>query len=128
MPKFDEYKAQAKERGALALEVYQCISTPAVAPEEFQKVLPDHWAYMETLEKDGSLMFAGPLSDEEGENIFGEGMLIYRAASLEDAKALADGDPMHAQGARTYTLRKWLINEGSLNIMVGFLHTRVEVS
>lgn len=45
-------------------------------------------------------------------------MIIYRAATLEDARALADGDPMHATGARTYEMRKWLVNEGRLDFSI----------
>jgi hypothetical protein len=29
---------------------------------------------------------------------------------------LADGDPMHSAGARTYEIRKWLVNEGKLSL------------
>jgi hypothetical protein len=43
----------------------------------------------------------------------GAGLIIYRADSLHDAKELADADPMHSSGARTYVLRRWLVNEGS---------------
>ncbi len=46
----------------------------------------------------------------------GEGMLIFRAQSFAAARALAAADPMHSTGKRTFTLRRWLINEGSLNL------------
>jgi hypothetical protein len=49
----------------------------------------------------------------------GMGLIIYRADSLGAARALAEGDPMHRSGARTYTLRRWMINEGSINLSVG---------
>ncbi len=29
---------------------------------------------------------------------------------------LAEADPMHLTGKRTFTLRRWLMNEGSLNL------------
>jgi hypothetical protein len=47
-----------------------------------------------------------------------EGMMIYRAVNMDAALAIADGDPMHANGARTYEIRKWLVNEGSLSFTV----------
>ena len=81
MPAWEDYKAEAKSRGALFL--------------------------------------AGPVSDETGNLMQGTGLIIYRAASLEDARALAEGDPMHANGARTFVLRRWLINEGSMNLSLG---------
>ena len=58
---------------------------------------------------------AGPISDETGELMNAEGMIIYRAESLAAARLLADGDPMHSAGARTYEIRKWLVNEGKLS-------------
>ncbi|KMW56318.1 hypothetical protein AIOL_001270 [Candidatus Rhodobacter oscarellae] len=119
MPSWADYKAHAKERGALAFEAYVAVSTPAKPPEEVAQVLPDHLAYLQQLERDGALMFAGPLSDETGEKMEAMGMLILRAASLEEARALAEGDPMHMTGARSFVLRRWLINEGSLNVGLG---------
>ena len=114
-----EYKAQAKSRGALALELFVAHSTPAKAPEDVKAALPDHLAYQAELERAGSLAFAGPMSDETGRDMQGMGLIIYRADSLEAARALADGDPMHKTGARSYTLRRWMINEGSLTLSVG---------
>ena len=95
-----EYKAQAKSRGALALELFVAHSTPAKAPEDVKAALPDHLAYQAELERAGSLAFAGPMSDETGQDMQGMGLIIYRADSLEAARALADGDPMHKTGAR----------------------------
>ena len=60
------------------------------------------------------LVFAGPLSDVSGEYLSGEGLIIYRAATLTEADILAAADPMHAEGCRTYTLKRWLINEGHI--------------
>jgi uncharacterized protein YciI len=114
-----DYKAEAKSRGALALELYVAISTPAKEPQDVKASLPDHLAYQEELEIAGSLAFAGPMSDESGVHMQGVGMIVYRADSLEAARALADRDPMHKSGARSYVLRRWMINEGSLNLSVG---------
>ncbi len=113
-----DYKAAAKERGSLAHELFVVVSSPAKAPEEVKAVLPDHLAYQQTLEQSGALAFAGPLSDETGDQMQGMGMIIYRAESLGQARGYADADPMHQTGARTYTLRRWMINEGSLQLDV----------
>ena len=114
-----DYKAEAKSRGALALELYAAMSTPAMTPDAVKAALPDHLAYQAQLERAGALAFAGPMSDETGEQMQGQGLIIYRAETLEAARALADGDPMHTSGARTYVLRRWMINEGSLTLSVG---------
>ena len=114
-----DYKAEAKSRGALALELYVALSTPAKAPVDVKAALGDHLAYQAQLERDGALAFAGPMSDESGDQMQGMGMMIYRAESLEAARALAEADPMHARGARSFTLRRWMINEGSFTLSVG---------
>jgi uncharacterized protein YciI len=80
--------------------------------------LPDHLAYIGKLEANGTLMFAGPLSDETGTQMQGMGMLIFRANSFEQAHEIAKADPMHSTGTRTYVLRKWMINEGSISVNV----------
>jgi uncharacterized protein YciI len=119
MPKWDEYKQTAKTRGSLAFELYVVESTPAIAPDKMVQKLPDHLAYQKTMEEAGKLFMAGPLSDSTGEEMMGVGMIIYRASSMEEANGLAANDPMHLSGSRTFTLRKWLVNEGSLNLSVG---------
>ena len=128
MPDWDSYKAEAKARGSLALELYVVQSTPAKSPEELRSVLPDHLAYQREREAAGDLMFAGPLSDETGSQMEGMGMLVYRAASLDDARALAEADPMHRTGARTFTIRKWMINEGNLMLNIGLSAQSIKLS
>lgn len=114
-----EYKSEAKHRGALALEMFVAHSTPAKSPEDVKASLPDHLAYQAELERAGLLAFAGPMSDETGEHMQGIGLIIYRADNLEMARQLAESDPMHKSGARSFVLRRWLINEGSINLSVG---------
>jgi hypothetical protein len=123
-----DYKAEAKSRGALALELYVAFSTPAKAPEDVKAALGDHLAYQAQLEHDGALAFAGPMSDESGEYMQGMGLIIYRADSLEAARALAEDDPMHACGARSFTLRRWMINEGSFTLSVGLSTKNVSLT
>ncbi len=123
-----DYKAEAKSRGALALELYVAISTPAKEPQDVKASLPDHLAYQAKLERTGSLAFAGPMSDESGAHMQGIGMIVYRAESLDAARALAEGDPMHQSGARTFVLRRWMINEGSFSVSVGLSTKQVTLT
>lgn len=118
MPNWSEYTEIARDRGAFALQLFVVESRPNAAPEEMQAVLPDHLAYQKHMEADGRLVMAGPLSDEAGTEMSGGGLIIYRAGSLAEARALAEADPMHAKGKRVFTLRAWLVNEGSLTVSV----------
>lgn len=117
MPAWSEYKNAAQERGSLACEMYAIVSTP-VKPEKLQANLPAHLEYQGQMEQHGSLVMAGPLSDLTGELMEGVGMIIYRADSLQSAIDMADADPMHKTGTREYTIRRWLVNEGSFQLNI----------
>ena len=119
MPDWTSYKDAAKARGALALDLFMVHTVPVPGGPAGPDILPDHLAYQRQLESDGSLLLAGPLSDDTGTQIEGAGLVILRAQSLDHARALADADPMHSLGARSYTLRRWLVNEGSLTLSLG---------
>lgn len=127
MTAWNEYKSQARARGALALELFVAQSTPALGPDAVKAALVDHLAYQAALERAGKLALAGPMSDETGTQMEGVGLIVYRAESLEEAHALAEGDPMHSSGARRFTLRRWMINEGSLTVAVGLSTGRVSL-
>ena len=116
MPSWKEYKEIARSRGALAFELYVVESTPAGSLEEMQDVLPDHLAFQKRMESEGVLFLAGPLSDSSGEQMSGGGMMVYRAASMDEARSFAQSDPMHKSGRRTFIIRRWLVNEGALSI------------
>lgn len=116
MSKWEDYSNHARSKGVLAKQLFMVRSTPAVPLEQLAEQLPPHLAYQKTLEDEGTLVFAGPLSDAGGQEWSGEGLIIYRAGSIDEARRVADGDPMHANGLRTYELRAWLLNEGSLNL------------
>ena len=119
MVAWNDYKAHAKERGALALELFVVESTPVGTPEAVKETLPDHLDYQRRLEEGSVLVLAGPLSDSSGDEMLGAGLIVLRAASMAQAHESAQADPMHSTGARSYTLRKWLVNEGSLSLSVG---------
>lgn len=116
MVDWSEYKQLARERGSLALEWYVVESRPEAAPEVVREHLPAHLEYQAEQERAGRLVLAGPLSDDSGERMSGGGLIVYRAESLDAARAIAAADPMHVAGARGFTIRRWLVNEGSLNL------------
>ena len=102
----------------LRKELYIVTTTPARA-EGTQEMLPAHLDYQIRLEREGKLFGAGPFYEEGGDKPSG-GFIIFYANSYEEARALADEDPMHKNGLRSYTLRKWLLNEGSLTITLRY--------
>lgn len=116
MISWNDYKTEAKERGSLAMEVFVVESKPQASLETVKQYLAQHLAYQSKMESLGILMFAGPLSDPSCESLDGSGLIIYRASSLQEANEIAEKDPMHSNGARAFTIKRWLINEGSLQL------------
>lgn len=128
MPKWSEYRETARSRGALAFELFIVESTLVKSPESAQAILPQHLEYQKEMEIAGKLVLAGPLSDLSGEEMSGGGMIIYRAGSISEAREIALNDPMHKSETRTFTLRRWLVNEGSISISVNLSEQRVSLS
>jgi len=67
-------------------------------------------------EKAGILFAAGPVTGGDAPY----GMIIIRAASREEARKIADTDPLHVYKVRTYVLREWQVNEGRINVQLNF--------
>ena len=70
--------------------------------EKIQSLRPNHRQYLTQLRDRGQLAAAGPLTDCTG------ALIIYEAASAEEAERLIQGDPFHENGIFvTYVLRPW---------------------
>jgi uncharacterized protein len=102
----------------LGKEMYLVVARPVRSPE-IEKRLADHIAHQIDMERRGIMFAAGPLY-ARGSDVPEAGMFILRANSFEEAEALANEDPLHIAGLRTFTLQKWRVNEGSLKITINF--------
>ena len=111
----------------LRRKLYAVISQPSSAPEKLKPLLPAHLEYMIGLEKRGLLFASGPLSDGAGPPS-GAGLTILRAASAEEARALAEADPFVTSGVRTFEIKEWTIMEGSLGLKVNLSDQSIEVA
>lgn len=112
---------------SLRLQLYVVISS-AVSLTAVYEHLAEHLAYVRQLEERHVLFAAGPLFSDDGAFFEGNGLLVFRASSVEEARAIADADPFHSSGSRTYHLRPWLLNDGSISIRVSLSHSRCELT
>ncbi|WP_309085068.1 YciI-like protein [Chelativorans sp.] len=70
------------------------------------EVRPKHVAYLDTLNAEGTLRFAGPFLDEAGKPC--GSMVAVEAASRSDAEALAKADPYADAGLfESVDIRPW---------------------
>ena len=111
----------------LRRKFYVVLSQPSSVPEKLKPLLPAHLEYMIGLEKRGLLFASGPLSDGAGPPS-GAGLTILRAASAEEARALAEADPFVSNGLRTFELKQWTIMKGTLGLRVNLSDQSVEVA
>jgi uncharacterized protein len=111
-----DWIAECKARNLLAKKLYVVMSDPTGGMGPVLQNLEDHLAYQNKLEAEGIMFGAGPLADDAEQEWPGNGLFIYRAESRAEAVKLAEADPMHASGARSFTIRAWLLNEGTLSI------------
>jgi uncharacterized protein len=106
--------AESERRNLAAKKLYVVMSEPAGGKGPVLQNLADHLAYQTKLQEEGIMFGAGPLADDAEQEWPGDGLFIYRAESRAEAVKLAEADPMHARGARSFTVRPWLLNEGTV--------------
>jgi uncharacterized protein YciI len=95
---------------------FACLTTPSGAPTaEMERVLPTHKRWALEQESQGNILAAGPILDGNLEPS-GSGLIVLRAESTEEATTIAQSDPMHSSGLRTFRIMPWKINEGTVRI------------
>jgi uncharacterized protein YciI len=83
--------------------------TPEQSPalEQLQK---DHLAHLRKLALSGKMVLAGPLTD--GGTI--RGLCVFKAASLEEARAFEEDDPAVKAGRLAVEAHPWMVQKGIL--------------
>lgn len=70
--------------------------------DNIAEVRPLHGQYLKGLLEKGQLVMAGPFTDGSG------AMIVYEAASSEDAERMIQNDPFHQRGVfGRYQVRPW---------------------
>ena len=106
--------------GMLQKQLYVVHTFPTDGLGPVMQNIEPHLKFQIELEEKGIMFGAGPFWDDAEEKWEGEGMVIIRAGSLAEAREIADSDPMHKSGARSYTVRPWLLNEGTVTVKVRY--------
>ena len=113
----------------LQKELYVISTKPApdVTLEKMREMVPSHLTFQVDLESRGIMFGAGPLFPPDSDLWQGEGLVIIRAQSLAEAKQIAASDPMHTSGMREYTVREWMMNEGTITLKVSYSNGQAQV-
>lgn len=113
--------------GMLRKQLYVVFTKPTQGLEPIMANLKEHLDFQIDLERRGIMFGAGPFWNDTEDAWEGEGMVIIRAGSLAEAKAIAASDPMHKSGARSYSVRPWLLNEGTVTVKLTYSDGKREV-
>lgn len=79
------------------------IETGTVPKAEFDRYVPDHLAYVRTLNDKGHKAQTGYWSERGG------GMLLFEARDRQTAEAIVAADPLVVAGCVSYELHEWVI-------------------
>lgn len=118
---------ECRTRGYLAKQLYAIFTRPTNGIGPIMENLAEHLGYQEYLEREGIMFAAGPHWTDNEQDWEGDGLVIYRASSIEEARAIAAKDPMHVSGARTFQVRPWLVNEGKMTLEIGLATGRFKL-
>jgi uncharacterized protein len=92
--------SDGREEAKYYLIVLKSIPERSLPPE----VVIRHAAHLAELDRDGKLVLAGPIPETAG------GLIVLRTASLAEAKAIADEDPLVQGRYQTYELGTWFMS------------------
>ena len=106
--------------GMLQKQLYVVFTTPTNGLGPVMENVGRHLEFQIELEEKGIMFGAGPFWTDDEQSWEGDGMVIIRAGSLDEARKIAESDPMHQCGARSFTVRPWLLNEGTVTIKVRY--------
>jgi uncharacterized protein len=128
MPTAKKVTDLSKARGYLAKQLYVIFTTPTNGLGPVMENLERHLDYQESLTQRGIMFAAGPHWTDDEQHWGGEGMVVLRAASLSEAETIAKEDPMHSCGARSFRVRPWLVNEGTMMVKLDYTTGRFELT
>jgi flavin reductase (DIM6/NTAB) family NADH-FMN oxidoreductase RutF/uncharacterized protein YciI len=90
---------------------YVILLTPRPGVALTEPLIRAHVAHLRQLDAAGRLVLCGPFGDGSG------GMVIIRAGSLDEARAIAAADPFVAAEAEDFTVRPWHLSCDANNHM-----------
>ena len=103
----------------LNLKLIVMLREPAAKPMR-DVDLSEHLSWMIAKEKEGKVFASGPFVSSNAALGSTGGMTILRVRDLEQAREVAESDPLVENGIVRYQLREWLLMEGGVTVKLSF--------
>ena len=87
-----------------------------VDPARIPEKLGEHLRWMIGEEKAGRVFLSGPVAPRGVTAL--DGLTILRVRDMAEAEDMAARDPFVQSGIVTFEMREWIVNEGSISVMV----------
>ena len=113
-----DLKKWADDHGMLGKQFYIYFSTPNEGVTRVMQDVEPHLQHLYKLEREGKLVFSGPFADSDNTDFVGDGMVVLRCKNLQEAIDIAEADPFHQSGVRSYRVTPWQMNEGVIQLKV----------
>ena len=114
-------------RKMLRRKLYAIFGKTVVSARKTDAAVAAHLEYLIGLEKRGLLFASGPLTDVGAGPLGGGGLTVLRVASADEAREIAEAEPLAKNGLRTFEIKEWTIMEGTLGLRVNLSDQSVEV-
>ncbi|NGP46392.1 hypothetical protein G4V62_16090 [Bacillaceae bacterium SIJ1] len=88
---------------------YYAVLLPMKDEQKSKDFREAHLQYLDKLSEEGAVVAKGRFTDGSG------GMVIYRGASEDEVRQLAENDPYVKEGARGCDLREWVVTGEAFN-------------
>jgi len=88
-------------------------SAPTLDEAAAQALQRQHLAHLRALYEAGKLLLAGPFDEQKDAAL--RGMCLYRVASAEEARRLAEGDPAVKAGRLAVDVVAWWVEKGAVS-------------
>ena len=108
-------------------DLYVVFTKPTNGLGPVMENIEEHLKFQVSLEEKGIMFGAGPFWEDNEIDWAGEGMVIIRANSLSEAKEIAASDLMHKSRARSFTVRPWLLNKGTITLSINYSKGNITV-
>ena len=128
MTKVTKADIMAASEGMLHKDLFVVMTRPTDGMGPVMENLGPHLEFQQQIEREGIMFGAGPFWLDDETTWDGEGMVIIRARDLAHAREIAASDPMHSSGARSFTVRPWLLNEGSFTVRMTYSNGKIDVT